>query len=78
MRKEEDYIGQIIFYGKDRVLFKMGSDSYATGRKETFDIANNERLIGCEFDDGQSVMGVTFLKWTIWAHLPKSNIYLSI
>jgi hypothetical protein len=44
----------------------MGGDSYGTGRKETFHIAANERLIGCEFDHGAHyVLGVTFLKWTI-------------
>jgi hypothetical protein len=44
----------------------MGSDSYGTGRKETFYIAANERLIGFEFDYGaRFVLGVTFLKWAI-------------
>ncbi len=66
MRKEEDYIGQITFFGKNGILFKMGDDGYATGRRETFHIADNERLIGGEFDHGANyLMGVTFLKWTI-------------
>ena len=44
----------------------MGDDYYGTGRKETFHIAANERLIGCEFDHGaRYVLGVTFLKWAI-------------
>ena len=44
----------------------MGDDGHATGRRETFLIADNERLIGGEFDHGSSyLMGVTFLKWTI-------------
>ena len=79
MRKEENYIGQITFYGKNGILFKMGGDSYATGRRETFDIADNERLIGCEFDHGTYyLLGVTFLKWTIWIHFHKQSIYLII
>ena len=56
----------------------MGDDRYANGRKETFDIADNERLIGCEFDNAPYVIGVTFLKWTFWAHLHKPNTYLII
>ena len=64
--KDENVLGQIIFYDKNGVLYKMGTDVWGTGRKETFHIAANERLIGCEFDHGaQSVLGVTFLKWTI-------------
>jgi hypothetical protein len=46
----------------------MGDDSdhYANGRKETFMIEENERLIGCEFDHGvRYLLGVTFLKWMI-------------
>ncbi len=66
MKKEEDRIGQITFYGKSGILFKMGDDSYATGRKETFHIEDNELLIGGEFDHGANyLMAVTFLKWTI-------------
>ena len=65
MRKEEDYIGFITFYDKNGVLFKMGNESH-DGRKEIFHIAENERLIGCEFDHGANyLLGVTFLKWTI-------------
>ena len=48
----------------------MNTDDYATGRKETFLIADNERFIGCEFDHGTNwVLGVTLLKWKIsaWA-----------
>jgi hypothetical protein len=44
----------------------MGNDGYATGRKETFHIAENERLIGCELEHGANyLIGVTFIKWTI-------------
>ncbi len=66
MKKEENLLGQIIFYDKNGVLFKMNTDDFGTGRKETFHIADNERLIGCEFDHGANfILGVTFLKWTI-------------
>ena len=59
-------IGQIIFYGKNGIIKKLGSDSCATGAKETFLIGDNERLIGCELDHGEDcLMGVTWLKWTI-------------
>ena len=64
--KEEQFLGQIIFFDKDGTLYKLGSDGNATGRKETFQIAENERLIGCELDHGNNyVMGITFIKWTI-------------
>jgi hypothetical protein len=68
MTKGEDFVGQIIFYDKNDILFKMGSDDdyYSKGRKETFMIAENERLIGCELDHGAKFfLGVTFIKWTI-------------
>ena len=59
-------IGQIIFYGKNGIIKKLGSDSFATGAKETFLIGDNERLIGCELDHGaRYLIGVTWLKWTI-------------
>ena len=59
-------IGQIIFYGKNGMLVKLGLDQDATGAKETFLIGDNERLIGCELDHGKGMlMGVTWLKWTI-------------
>jgi len=59
-------MGQIIFYGKDGILKKLGSDQFATGPKQTLMIGDNERLIGCELEHGTgSLMGVTFWKWTI-------------
>ena len=64
--KHSNYIGQIIFYSKEGVLSKLGSDSYATGARDTFLIGDNERLIGCELEHGTNyLMGVTFMKWTI-------------
>ena len=60
------YIGQIIFYGKNGIIKKLGDDRAATGAKETFLIGDNERLIGCELDHSKDyLMGVTWLKWTI-------------
>jgi len=48
----DNYMGQINFYGKDGVIRKLGSDQYAKGAKETFLIGENERLIGCELETG--------------------------
>jgi hypothetical protein len=46
-----DSIGQIILYDRQsKVLLKIGSDYFATGRNETFKIEENERLIGCELE----------------------------
>jgi hypothetical protein len=48
-------------------LQKIGEDSWATGRKETFEIGENERLIGFEADhcaEGQ-IYGLTLVKWTV-------------
>ena len=63
-------IGQIIFYGKNGIIKKLGDDRNADGAKETFLIGDNERLIGCELETGKYdgkdyLIGVTFLKWTI-------------
>ncbi len=66
MKRQESFIGQIIFYDNNGILFKLGEDFYATGRKEIFLIASDERLIGFEIDHGQNfVLGVTFLKWKV-------------
>ena len=65
----EDILGQINFFDKNGGnLYKIGVDSVATGRRETFLIGENERLIGCEIDYGKRfVSGITFIKWTIEA-----------
>ncbi len=67
MRQDDNIIGQINFFDKNGGnLYKIGADVYATGRRETFLIAENERLIGCEIDYGARVVsGITFIKWTI-------------
>ncbi len=69
MRKDEIMLGQINFFDKNGGnLCKMVSDSVETGRRETFLIAENERLIGCEIDYGaRFVSGITFIKWKIEA-----------
>ena len=69
MHKNDMILGQINFFDKNGGnLYKMGNDCYATGRRETFLIGENERLIGCEIDYGASyVSGITFIKWTIEA-----------
>ena len=66
MTKEEQFVGQIILYDKNGIINKINTDNYATGRRDTFEIGENERLIGCEMDHGASfLLGVTFIKWTI-------------
>ncbi len=67
MQIEETILGQINFFDKNGGnLCKIGVDGNATGRRETFVIAENERLIGCEIDYGKNyVSGITFIKWTI-------------
>ena len=67
MHKNENVLGQINFFDSNGVsLYKMGGDGSATGRRETFYIAANERLIGCELDHGaRYVLGITFIKCTI-------------
>jgi hypothetical protein len=69
MTKDEGILGQINFFDKNGGnLYKIGHDCYATGRRETFLIGENERLIGCEIDYGaRYVSGITFIKWTIEA-----------
>jgi hypothetical protein len=69
MHTNDNLLGQINFFDKNGdYLYKMGNDAYATGRRETFLIADNERLIGCEIDYGAKyVSGITFIKWTIEA-----------
>ena len=69
MHKNDNILGQINFFDKNGGnLYKIGDDSCATGRRETFLIAENERLIGCEIDYGKRyVSGITFIKWTIEA-----------
>ena len=69
MTKEETILGQINFFDKNGGnLYKIGHDSCATGRRETFLISEDERLIGCEIDKGaRFVSGITFIKWTIEA-----------
>jgi len=47
------FIGQIIFYAKDGILQTLGYPFYdedLINEQETFDIGENERLIGCELD----------------------------
>ncbi len=50
---DEYIIGQINFYDKNGGnLYKMGGNTNSTGKRETFLIGENERLIGCEIDYG--------------------------
>jgi hypothetical protein len=46
----ENAIAQIILYDKDKVIKCLGIATWATGRRETFEIDEDERLIGFEAD----------------------------
>jgi hypothetical protein len=56
------------FYSGQETLVKVGCDDYVVkdrgGRVESFEIAEDESLIGCELDfDESRFCGVTWLKW---------------
>ena len=66
-------IQQINFYHHEERLVTVGNsdDWYVMeygGRREIFEIADNEQLIGCELDHCKDYFrGVTWLKWKITA-----------
>ncbi len=61
----ENFIWKMSFYNETGLFLELGVLT-ANGRKETFDLAANERLIGFELDHGSNnLIGITFLKWTI-------------
>ena len=53
--KDETRVGQINFYSGEEKLVRVGYDDWYVkpyaGRVEIFDIAADERLIGCELDN---------------------------
>ncbi len=58
------------FYSGQETLVKVGADDEYVknygGRMETFEIAGDEQLIGCELDFCKDYFyGVTWLKWKI-------------
>jgi hypothetical protein len=60
------HIGQIVFHDKSGIVKKLGSDQYANGTKEVFELAENERWIGCELEHSTAyLMGITLLKWKV-------------
>ena len=75
--KDEWEILRINFYSGTQTLAKVGSstDNFVkdnAGRIETFEIATDEQLIGCELDhgtnhigEGDYFKGVTWFKWKI-------------
>ncbi len=69
MTKDEYAIIQMNFYSGQETLLKVGgyTDWYVKehgGRVESFEIADDESLIGCELDfDESRFCGVTWLKW---------------
>ena len=77
IHKDEKWIIKIKFFSGEEKLVAVGytDDAYVakiSGRVETFEIAVDEQLIGCELDHGTDVRGqndflrgVTWLKWKI-------------
>jgi hypothetical protein len=71
---DESGISQISFYSGGTTLIKVGNDDdevmrVGGGRVETFEIAGNEQLIGCELEHytigGDIFCGVTWIKMKI-------------
>ncbi len=69
IKNDEDYIIRMNFYSGQETLVKVGWDDDDDvkdfgGRVESFEIADDESLIGCELDfDEDYFCGVTWLKW---------------
>jgi len=62
----ENWISKLSFYDEAGHCFLELGLLTANGRKETFELAANERLIGFELDHGLSnLIGIIFIKWTI-------------
>jgi len=61
----EVFIFQIRFFCRDGSKFKIGgTDYWNAGRVETFNFADDEVLLGCEFDHTEKyTVGVTWIKW---------------
>ncbi len=65
--KDEWNLCQTNFYCGDELLVAVGEDDNDVkewaGRRETFEIAENEKLIGCELNHSKNyVCGITWLK----------------
>ena len=74
--KSTKRVGQIVFYGQNGVLVKVGKDSAATGAKQVFKISPDEELICARLESsgkrtgdddfrnkiGDCLAGVTFIK----------------
>ena len=68
--KGECFIHQIYFYSGQEILVQVGEDDDYVKRwgerVESFEIAGDEQLIGCELDFCKDYFrGVTWLKWKI-------------
>ena len=70
IKKCEDWIIQINFFSGKQKLVNVGYSDYdvarmigVVGRKEVFEIADDEQLIGCELDhENNFFVGVTWIK----------------
>ena len=77
VENSESLIDQIKFFSGEEVLCTVGYDDdfvqHYGGRVESFEIAADEQLIGCELDHGTKydgdeddfIRGITWLKWKI-------------
>ena len=68
--KNEQKIRQINFYHHEERLAKVGlldgDLKMRAGRREVFEIADDEQLIGCDLDYCKNrLRGVTWMKWKI-------------
>ena len=68
IHEEETFLIQINFYSGQELLVAVGRNDkwvkFCGGRVETFEIAADETLLGCELDYCKNFSrGVTWLKW---------------
>lgn len=67
MESDNGLIEKIIFYERSKVLIDTNKDAPGLGRRQTFEIGDTERLIGCELHLSVcGLAGIRFVKWTVW------------
>ena len=71
---------QINFYHHTERLVAVGKSDYLVnlygGRRDIFDIADDEKLIGCVLEYGSSkFLGITWLKWKIPSWKPPQAFF---
>ena len=67
--KTESFIIRINFYHRKQILVKVGKSDwdvkYDGGRREVFEIGDDEKLFGCKLDECV-ISGLTFLVGVTW------------